>query len=106
MARIKRFLKDAQAQDVVEYTLLVAFVVLVSAGLFMGNGGSVQAIWGTADSELAVANGGVSPGSGGTPSDTSGRQGDHGGHGGHGGNGPGGDGHGGFPGGGGHRGWF
>jgi len=103
VARIKRFLNDAQAQDVVEYTLLVAFVVLVSAGLFMGNGGSVQGIWGTADSQLALANSGVSPGSAGTPSDPASRQGNHGGHGG---GGHGGDGHGGYPGGGGHRGWF
>jgi Flp pilus assembly pilin Flp len=34
-------LKDEQGQDLIEYTLLMAFVALASAALFIGAGGSI-----------------------------------------------------------------
>ncbi len=35
------FVKDEQGQDLIEYTLLLAFVCLASAALFISAGGSV-----------------------------------------------------------------
>jgi Flp pilus assembly pilin Flp len=48
--------KDDQGQDLIEYTLLMAFVALASAALFIGAGGSVQGIWSTTNSQLVAAN--------------------------------------------------
>jgi len=43
-------------QDLIEYTLLMAFVALASAALFIGAGGSIQGIWSVTNSQLAAAN--------------------------------------------------
>jgi len=51
------FAKDEQGQDLIEYTLLLAFVALASAALFTSAGSSVSKIWGTASSNLANAAG-------------------------------------------------
>jgi len=40
----------------IEYTLLLAFVCLASAALFISAGGSVSGIWTSANSDLAKAN--------------------------------------------------
>jgi len=53
---LHRFLKDDQGQDLIEYTLLLAFVCLASAALFISAGGSVGGIWSATNSQLAVAN--------------------------------------------------
>ena len=37
----KNFWNDQQGQDLIEYTLLMAFVALASAALFLGAGGTV-----------------------------------------------------------------
>jgi Flp pilus assembly pilin Flp len=50
------FLSDEQGQDLIEYTLLLAFVALASAALFIGAGGSVQGIWTVTNSQLSAAN--------------------------------------------------
>jgi Flp pilus assembly pilin Flp len=50
------FLADDQGQDLIEYTLLMAFVALASAALFLGAGGSISGIWSTSNSQLAAAN--------------------------------------------------
>jgi Flp pilus assembly pilin Flp len=50
------FWHDDQGQDLIEYTLLMAFVALASAALFIGAGGSVKGIWSTSNSQLAAAN--------------------------------------------------
>ena len=52
---IGRFLRDEQGQDLVEYTLLLAFVALASAALFIGAGQSITTIWTAANSRLANA---------------------------------------------------
>lgn len=44
-----------QGQDLIEYTLLLAFVTLASAALLIGAGGSVSSIWTTTNSQLAAA---------------------------------------------------
>ena len=51
----KRFWQDEQGQDLIEYTLLLAFVALVAAGLFIQAGQSVSGIWGTANETLTNA---------------------------------------------------
>jgi Flp pilus assembly pilin Flp len=50
------FLRDEQGQDLIEYTLLLAFVAMASAALFIGAGNSVSGIWSVTNSQLAVAN--------------------------------------------------
>ena len=53
---MKAFWNDEQAQDLIEYTLLMAFVALASAALFLGAGGSISGIWSTTNSQLVAAN--------------------------------------------------
>ena len=53
---LKNFLKDEQDQDLIEYTLLLAFVCLATAALFISSGGSLSGIWITANSQLTSAN--------------------------------------------------
>ena len=53
---VRGFWVDEQGQDLIEYTLLMAFVALASAALFLGAGGSVKGIWGTANTQLTTAN--------------------------------------------------
>ena len=50
------FLGDDSGQDLIEYSLLMAFVALASAGLFMKAGKSVTGIWSTTNSQLVQAN--------------------------------------------------
>ncbi len=53
---IVRFLREEQGQDLIEYTLLLAFVCLASAALFISAGGSISGIWTSTNSNLAAAN--------------------------------------------------
>jgi Flp pilus assembly pilin Flp len=50
------FLADETGQDLIEYTLLMAFVALASAALFIGAGGSIKGIWTSTNSQLTAAN--------------------------------------------------
>jgi Flp pilus assembly pilin Flp len=50
------FLNDDQGQDLIEYTLLLAFVCLGAAGLFVSSGKDVSGIWTAANSRLVAAN--------------------------------------------------
>jgi Flp pilus assembly pilin Flp len=50
------FLNDEQGQDLIEYTLLMAFVALASAALFIGAGSSIKGIWGATNTQLTSAN--------------------------------------------------
>jgi Flp pilus assembly pilin Flp len=45
--------RDDQAQDVIEYTLLLAFVAVVSAAIFVTAGGSINTIWSVSNSQLS-----------------------------------------------------
>jgi Flp pilus assembly pilin Flp len=56
MTTFVNFLRDDQGQDLIEYTLLLAFVALASAALFIGAGNSVKGIWTTTNTQLANAN--------------------------------------------------
>jgi Flp pilus assembly pilin Flp len=50
------FLNDEQGQDLIEYTLLMAFVALASAALFIGAGSSIKGILGSTNTNLTTAN--------------------------------------------------
>lgn len=50
-----RFVKDEQGQDLIEYTLLMAFIALASAAIFTQAGASVNQIWQRANTQLASA---------------------------------------------------
>jgi Flp pilus assembly pilin Flp len=53
---LTNFFNDEHGQDLIEYTLLMAFVALASAALFLGAGGSIAGIWNTSNSQLSAAN--------------------------------------------------
>jgi len=53
---LHNFIQDEQGQDLIEYTLLLAFVCLASAALFISAGGSVAGIWTATNTRLAAAN--------------------------------------------------
>ncbi len=50
-----RFLREEEGQDLVEYTLLLAFVCLASAALFINAGLTMKNIWGLANNQLSSA---------------------------------------------------
>ena len=56
MTYLRNFWTDEQGQDLIEYSLLMAFVALASAALFLGAGNSIKGIWSTANSQLVAAN--------------------------------------------------
>ena len=56
MNALTRLFRDEQGQDLIEYTLLMAFVALASAALFLGAGSSISGIWTTTNTRLASAN--------------------------------------------------
>ena len=60
MSLIKSFFVEESGQDLIEYTLLLAFVALVSAAIFIGAGQSAAGIWGVAAASLSSANTAVS----------------------------------------------
>jgi Flp pilus assembly pilin Flp len=53
---MKTLWKDEGGQNLIEHSLLMAFVALASAALFTGAGKSVQGIWTVANSQLSAAN--------------------------------------------------
>jgi len=53
---IWQFCMDESGQDLIEYTLLMAFVAIASAALFLGAGGSISGIWTTTNNQLDQAN--------------------------------------------------
>ena len=55
MTLVRNLWQDEQGQDLIEYTLLMAFVALASAALFIGAGGSIKGIWSVTNSQLAAA---------------------------------------------------
>jgi Flp pilus assembly pilin Flp len=49
-------LRDERGQDLIEYTLLMAFIALASAAIFLGAGGNISGIWSTTNNQLSQAN--------------------------------------------------
>ena len=54
---IQRFLHEEEGQDLIEYTLLMAFIALASAAIFINAGSSVATIWNNASTQLGSAAG-------------------------------------------------
>lgn len=50
-----RFWQDEQGQDLIEYTLMLAFVALASAALFSSAGTSINQIWSKTNAQLSSA---------------------------------------------------
>lgn len=65
MKFLKSFIKDEQGQDLIEYTLLLAFVALAAAALFTNIGTSITNIWTGASTTLGTAPGATAPTGGG-----------------------------------------
>ena len=55
MVVIKQFLTQDHGQDLVEYALLIAFVCMASAALFVVTGGSIDGIWTQTNQRLSAA---------------------------------------------------
>ena len=51
----RRFLQDQEGQDLVEYSLLLAFVCLAGAATFIAMGTTIGSIWTLANNRLAAA---------------------------------------------------
>jgi Flp pilus assembly pilin Flp len=49
------FWLDQQGQDLTEYALLLAFVVMAAAGIFVVNGSSIVTIWSASNYFLTAA---------------------------------------------------
>jgi Flp pilus assembly pilin Flp len=54
--RKRSFWRSEEGQDLVEYSLLLAFVCLAGAALYMGMATSTTSIWSIVNSRLAAAN--------------------------------------------------
>jgi len=52
---LMRFLREEEGQDLIEYTLLLGFVALASAALFIGAGKSASTIWTIANANMSNA---------------------------------------------------
>ncbi len=55
MRLLVAFWQDELGQDLVEYTLLLAFIVLASAALLLHNSVAIAHIWGTTENNLENA---------------------------------------------------
>lgn len=55
MELLRQFWIDEDAQAVIEYSLLMGFVALVSAVLFLAAGGSIQGIWSVTNGQLVAS---------------------------------------------------
>ena len=55
MSYLKSFLKDEEGQDMVEYTLLLAFVALAAGAAYVTIGNNISGIWAKAQTDVANA---------------------------------------------------
>jgi len=53
---LQTFWREEEGQDLIEYSLLITFIAIACAALIGSGRPMVNGIWGTANSELAVAN--------------------------------------------------
>ena len=53
---LEDFLSEDDGQDLIEYSLLMAFVALASASLFLRAGKSITGIWSTTNCQFGQAN--------------------------------------------------
>ncbi len=55
MTLLKNFLREDSGQDLIEYALLLAFICLFSAAVFITVGQDVSGIWSTAKTKTSQA---------------------------------------------------
>ena len=53
---VEQFLVDEEGQDLIEYSLLLAFVTMGTAAMLIGAGKSVKGIWTAVNTQLSAAN--------------------------------------------------
>lgn len=56
IAVLKHFWKCEEAQDLIEYSLLLAFVCLAGAAMFIGIGNATAGLWSIVNNRLAQSN--------------------------------------------------
>lgn len=56
LQHLRRLIRNAGGQDVVEYSLILAFVCLAGAAMYIGMGGTTRSLWTTMNTRLASAN--------------------------------------------------
>ncbi len=56
MQTLKKLWRDEGGQDLIEYTLLLAFVCLVGAAIFIPVGGTVAGVWNSTNTVVEHAN--------------------------------------------------
>ncbi len=56
MTIFKQFLRGEEGQDLIEYTLLLAFVCLVGAAIFIPVGNTVAGVWNSTNTVASEAN--------------------------------------------------
>ena len=61
-AFLRRLRNEESGQDLAEYCLLTALLVLVAAGIFVQASGGIQAIWNGANLSLTAGSGATSTG--------------------------------------------
>ncbi len=54
-AMLLRFLKEEEGQDLVEYSLLLAFIALAAVGLLSGTRTTISGLWTTISNTLVNA---------------------------------------------------
>jgi len=52
----RRFFRSEEGQDLIEYTLLLAFIVLVGAASYIGISRTTSSLWTIVNSRLSTAN--------------------------------------------------
>ena len=55
MTFLRNLWNEEQGQDLIEYTLLMAFIALASAAIFVNAGSSIKSIWTAANGQLSNA---------------------------------------------------
>ena len=56
LATLLKLWRQEDGQDLIEYTLLITFVVIVTAGVFGIGSSSIQGIVGTSTSQIVAGN--------------------------------------------------
>ena len=55
IAMLMRFINHEDGQDLVEYSLLLAFIALAGAGIYLSLGGNVTTLWTIVNNRLTDA---------------------------------------------------
>jgi Flp pilus assembly pilin Flp len=55
MISVLNLWRDEEGQDLIEYSLLMAFVAIAVVGLFAGAGGNVKNVWTVSNNQLSLA---------------------------------------------------